>query len=127
MLIRRVFGGFHLFHFADVDTRLGKSGLKKQCVSGKDTWRGTQLLSRHHRARLLRALMRTRPSRPSPQRKECELLRLQSAIELSSPGACWDAGHPATDSWDIMGIPGSSIASSMKPLTHYKAGVVTNC
>lgn len=69
VLIRKVFGIFNLFRFPDVVTRPGKSGLKKQCVLGKDTLLGRQLFSRHPRERLLWALMRPGAGRPSPQRK----------------------------------------------------------
>lgn len=58
MLIRKVFGVFNLFRFPDMDTGPGKSGLKKQCVSGKDTWLGRQLLSRQHGGRPPEALLR---------------------------------------------------------------------
>ena len=81
VLIRKVFGGFNLFCFPDVDSRPAKRGLqkKKQCVPRKDTVLGRQLYSRPRGGRLLWALMRTGCSRPSPQGKGL-CLRVQCPV-----------------------------------------------
>lgn len=87
VLIRKVLGLFNLFCFPDVDTRPGKSGLRKTACSGRDTLPRRQLFSRRHRARPRQGALMTALYRADPLPK--------AGCEWAGPQAAFAPGHSA--------------------------------